>query len=834
MTEVNLLSAGTWFQPGPATLIVRTSGWIVLVPGARKELIEAAWTVLADPPAPRSLIGRLAELAGLDGPDAISSVLFALLEGSTAHVGVKGTTPLAVYTADGGEQILGTADDPLVIREVADCLRVAFGDLPAEDPVGGLRVESGMVRVRGFVHMLVDPSSLEEPARDALRTAVEADGRSIESPEQKKRKAAAAASRPAPVAPPAPSAGPSKQRTPPTAAPRRPLTAQRDPGVRPGQAAASSQPTAPAGPSVFDGLFGGSSASDPAASSAGKSAGSASSAASGGPSSAPSTGGAPTEQQPAAAPQTAAPAPSPAAEPGPAAEPEPAPAVEPEPAAASEAQPTSAAPRRRLVSSSLFDRASARRAFPPQPAPPDPAAEAVPAAEMVPSPEPTADGAPAPQPAPSSAPESASESASSPAPAPAPAPASQPQPSPVSAPTPAPVPSPVSTPTPAEPPGASEPSPTPEPPATPGAYDDLFGETVFRSVADAAVRPRAEDDEPSAAEEPASTVTAPPESSRTAEPDAPSALTPPEPVTADAASSAIGGDFIDWVPGVGRAAPEIADTAARRAAAAPGAVPSIPSPPAPAWGQGTAPGPVPAPAQTPGPRTAAPSPAAQQGPPAAQGPSAAWSSPAAQGPSAARGSSTAQAPSRASGPPPMPSPPSAPGPEPAAGPRPFSPARPAERGAAATAEVVGQLCPSGHANPPERSSCRCGAPLDGRTRSVTRPVLGRVAISTGGEILLDRTAVIGRRPRASRVSGHDVPQLVTVPSPQQDISRSHVELRLEGWLVIATDLGTTNGTTVHRAGQEPLRMRPREGVVLHDGDRIDLGDGVVLTLRGLP
>ena len=97
--------------------------------------------------------------------------------------------------------------------------------------------------------------------------------------------------------------------------------------------------------------------------------------------------------------------------------------------------------------------------------------------------------------------------------------------------------------------------------------------------------------------------------------------------------------------------------------------------------------------------------------------------------------------------------------------------------------------------------------------------------------MLDRGTIVGRRPRASRVSGADVPQLITVPSPQQDISRSHLELRLEGWHVVALDLGTTNGTTLHRTGHEPLRLRPREGTLLHDGDLLDLGDGVHLTYR---
>lgn len=114
-----------------------------------------------------------------------------------------------------------------------------------------------------------------------------------------------------------------------------------------------------------------------------------------------------------------------------------------------------------------------------------------------------------------------------------------------------------------------------------------------------------------------------------------------------------------------------------------------------------------------------------------------------------------------------------------------------------------------------------------------RPPLGYVDISTGTRFVLDRSAVIGRRPRASRVSADDVPQLITVPSPQQDISRSHLELRLEGWHVVATDLGTTNGTTLMRPGMEPVRLRSGEGVVLGEGDQLDLGDGIRLMMRGM-
>lgn len=113
------------------------------------------------------------------------------------------------------------------------------------------------------------------------------------------------------------------------------------------------------------------------------------------------------------------------------------------------------------------------------------------------------------------------------------------------------------------------------------------------------------------------------------------------------------------------------------------------------------------------------------------------------------------------------------------------------------------------------------------------PAPGRVRVSTGQVLLLDRTIVIGRRPRSTRVTGTDLPHLVAVDSPQQDISRSHLELRVEGESIVATDLRTTNGTTLLRAGVEPVRLHPGEGAVVVPGDVLDLGDGITVAIEAL-
>ncbi|AEG43391.1 FHA domain-containing protein [Isoptericola variabilis] len=148
--------------------------------------------------------------------------------------------------------------------------------------------------------------------------------------------------------------------------------------------------------------------------------------------------------------------------------------------------------------------------------------------------------------------------------------------------------------------------------------------------------------------------------------------------------------------------------------------------------------------------------------------------------------------------------------------------------------ILARTCPGGHPNPPQRDDCaHCGQPLSGEARQVPRPPLGVMAVSSGPRITLDRPVIVGRRPRSPRSTGDDLPRLVTVPSPEQDISRSHVEVRLEGWHVLVSDMSTTNGTTLLRAGQPPMRLHPGEPVLVVSSDVVDLGDGVTLTFEGI-
>ncbi len=169
------------------------------------------------------------------------------------------------------------------------------------------------------------------------------------------------------------------------------------------------------------------------------------------------------------------------------------------------------------------------------------------------------------------------------------------------------------------------------------------------------------------------------------------------------------------------------------------------------------------------------------------------------------------------------------------------PARTGNPGAGTAADpgtgpmVLARVCPQGHANPSTYAQCgRCGVALPGDGVQVRRPRLGRMRLSTGELLDLDQSLVVGRQPSVSRVQGAVMPELVQVASPGGDISRSHVEVRLEGWHVMLCDLKATNGTVLVREGQAPRRLAQGEMAILLDGDIAELGDGISLRFEEIP
>jgi hypothetical protein len=137
------------------------------------------------------------------------------------------------------------------------------------------------------------------------------------------------------------------------------------------------------------------------------------------------------------------------------------------------------------------------------------------------------------------------------------------------------------------------------------------------------------------------------------------------------------------------------------------------------------------------------------------------------------------------------------------------------------------LCPRSHANPPESEHCRvCGDDLSGAERQwVDRPSIGRLRFDgPPGVVPVTGPMVIGRAPRVDRVSGDAVPTIVTVPSTDGDISRSHLRIAVEGWHVMVIDLNATNGTVVQEPSGESRRLHPGEEKMIVPGSRVIMAD----------
>ncbi|HEY4225154.1 MAG TPA: FHA domain-containing protein [Pseudolysinimonas sp.] len=100
-------------------------------------------------------------------------------------------------------------------------------------------------------------------------------------------------------------------------------------------------------------------------------------------------------------------------------------------------------------------------------------------------------------------------------------------------------------------------------------------------------------------------------------------------------------------------------------------------------------------------------------------------------------------------------------------------------------------------------------------------------LSSGEHLRVAGRGVIGRDPsEAPGAYAHRI----TLADTEKLLSRAHLEFGLEGngqfWI---SDLHSTNGVVVERAGQAPQRCLPGYRVVIQPGDRVMFG-GRILTI----
>ena len=139
---------------------------------------------------------------------------------------------------------------------------------------------------------------------------------------------------------------------------------------------------------------------------------------------------------------------------------------------------------------------------------------------------------------------------------------------------------------------------------------------------------------------------------------------------------------------------------------------------------------------------------------------------------------------------------------------------------------------AGNWDPGDFARSQPGIPGQPPAPSVLAAPVARLTFSSGEVVDVDRAVIVGRAPEARRFTSTEQPRLVTVPSPNQEISSTHLEIRpgagADHGSAVVTDLGSTNGTVLVQPGLSPEDLQPGIAVQLIPGAVIDLGDSVTI------
>lgn len=136
-----------------------------------------------------------------------------------------------------------------------------------------------------------------------------------------------------------------------------------------------------------------------------------------------------------------------------------------------------------------------------------------------------------------------------------------------------------------------------------------------------------------------------------------------------------------------------------------------------------------------------------------------------------------------------------------------------------------RICELGHHNPPGFPYCRvCGGSLY-QPVTVMNLHLGWVRASDGQMRPLTGDIVVGRAPEIRKM--RDVTTLETPPEILE-ISRQHLRIHQNGWVVCVQDLGSENGTLLRRANGEIWELNPQRVYNVQPGDTVKLAPGYEL------
>lgn len=119
-----------------------------------------------------------------------------------------------------------------------------------------------------------------------------------------------------------------------------------------------------------------------------------------------------------------------------------------------------------------------------------------------------------------------------------------------------------------------------------------------------------------------------------------------------------------------------------------------------------------------------------------------------------------------------------------------------------------------------------------RTDAAPAPVMSSLylLLPNGVHEPLVQPVLVGRLPSVSKISGGQVPKLVSLGSGDQDLSRNHAQFTVEGDTVVVTDLHSRNGTMIVLPGKAPQKLRQGEPTAIIVGTVVDFGGGITITV----
>ena len=97
-----------------------------------------------------------------------------------------------------------------------------------------------------------------------------------------------------------------------------------------------------------------------------------------------------------------------------------------------------------------------------------------------------------------------------------------------------------------------------------------------------------------------------------------------------------------------------------------------------------------------------------------------------------------------------------------------------------------------------------------------------VTLDSGESVIVNENALLGRMPQPAE--GERFEHLIVVVDPSRSVSKTHLELGIDGTTIWISDRNSGNGSIVREPGVVPRRAQPGMRYEVVRGTRIDIGD----------